>query len=178
MGYRTSNAAYAYDMQPSSNAYAPEREVRGRQGFTVVNGRAREADQETSPAFRHCIKLFCILAALFVAVGMVRVAVAGATSGIMNSNADLVEELEDARDSSSDLEVKYSVYGSSTRIRSLAESYGMVEAEETVTLDFTEYVDADDAAEASSASAAASSASSGEASEPDDIATIVEDTVQ
>lgn len=178
MGYRTSNAAYAYDMQPSSNAYAPEREARGRQGFTVVNGRAREADQETSPAFRHCIKLFCILAALFVAVGMVRVAVAGATSGIMNSNADLVNELEDARDSSSDLEVKYSVYGSSTRIRSLAESYGMVEAEETVTLDFTEYVDADGAAEASSASAAASSASSGEASEPDDIATIVEDTVQ
>ncbi len=35
-----------------------------------------------------------------------------------------------------------SVYGSSTRIRDLAEGYGMVAAEGGVTLDFTEYVDA------------------------------------
>lgn len=166
MGYRTSNAAYAHDVQPDvrygtdaarrvssydpssynayGNAYAPAPEVRERPGFDVITGAGREADQETSPAFRRCIKIFAVLAAIFVAVGMFRVGLASATAGIMNSNAELEDALEEARDDSSDLEVMYSVYSSPSRIRSLAEGYGMVEAGEGVTLDFTEYVTVED----------------------------------
>ena len=40
------------------------------------------------------------------------------------------------------------VYGSSTRIRDLAEGYGMVAAESGVTLDFTEYTDSSVSADA------------------------------
>ena len=153
MGYHTSNAAYAYDMQPSAAPYAPAPSAAPERGrnFDVVTGQGREADQETSPAFRYCIKIFCVLAAVFVAVGMLRVALASATAGIMNTNAELTSELEDVQDESSDLEVMYSVYGSTSRIRELAEGYGMVEAEDSLTLDFTEYVVVDDGAEDESA---------------------------
>ena len=174
MGDRTPNMAYAHDVQPGSrpaadsryaspyrtfssgapysassynaygNAYAPAPEVRERPDFDVVTGAGREADQETSPAFRRCIKVFAVLAAIFVAVGMFRVGLASATTAIMNGNADLEDDLEEARDDSADLEVMYSVYSSPSRIRSLAEGYGMVEAGEGVTLDFTEYVTVED----------------------------------
>lgn len=149
MGYHTSNAAYAYDMQPSAAPYAPAPSAAPERGrnFDVVTGQGREADQETSPAFRYCIRIFCVLAAVFVAVGMLRVALASATASIMNTNAELTSELEDAQDEGSDLEVMYSVYGSTSRIRELAEGYGMVEAEDSLTLDFTEYVVVDDGAE-------------------------------
>lgn len=149
MGYHTSNAAYAYDMQPSAAPYAPAPSAAPERGrnFDVVTGQGREADQETSPAFRYCIRIFCVLAAIFVAVGMFRVALASATASIMNTNAELTSELEDAQDEGSDLEVMYSVYGSTSRIRELAEGYGMVEAEDSLTLDFTEYVVVDDGAE-------------------------------
>lgn len=149
MGYHTSNAAYAYDMQPSAAPYAPAPSAAPERGrnFDVVTGQGREADQETSPAFRYCIRIFCVLAAVFVAVGMLRVALASATASIMNTNAELTSELENAQDEGSDLEVMYSVYGSTSRIRELAEGYGMVEAEDSLTLDFTEYVVVDDDAE-------------------------------
>ena len=171
MGYHTSNAAYAYDMQPDFapdlREAAPEQQaVRPQMG--VVNGAGREADQEASPAVWQCFKVFCVLVAVFFAVGMVRVGLAGLTATVLNENATLSSTLESAQDESADLEVMRSIYGSSTRIRELAESYGMVVSEDSVTLDFTEYVStgaededaastddadadaADDAAEASS----------------------------
>ena len=195
MGYRTSNAAYAHDVQPDvrygtdaarrvssydpssynayGNAYAPAPEVRERPGFDVITGAGREADQETSPAFRRCIKIFAVLAAIFVAVGMFRVGLASATAGILNSNAELEDDLEEARDDSSDLEVMYSVYSSPSRIRSLAEGYGMVEAGEGVTLDFTEYVtvveDEDAGEEVSDASDAEVSTDEAEVSDSSDV---------
>ena len=158
MAYHNTNAAYVMDVQPDPALYegrasqAPE--AYGRPEFGVVTGAGRAADQETSPAFRHCIKLFCLLAAVFVAVGMVRVSIASVTAGVLNANATLVNTLEDAQDESADLEVMYSVYGSSTRIRDLAESYGMVASEGSVTLDFTEYVQAESDTDSTADSAA------------------------
>ena len=154
-GY-TSNAAYAYDMQPDSTRRDAAWEPLGqtpaeRPGLDVVTGAGRASNQETSPAFLHCIKVFCALVAVLLAVGVVRVSLATVTASVLNANATLVNELEDAQDESADLEVMYSVYGSSTRIRSLAESYGMVESEDSVTLDFTEYAEAASASEATSA---------------------------
>lgn len=53
-------------------------------------------------------------------IGVARVALAGVTAQVLNSNAELPTRLEKATDESSDLEVMHSVYGADTRIRDLA----------------------------------------------------------
>lgn len=150
MGYPASNAAYAYDMQLSTQeAYAPEpaAPARGRRAaFDVVPGAGRETSQDVSPQFTHCVKVFAALVAVFFALGLFRVTLAGATASTLNTAASVSEELTTAQEESSDLEVMRSVYGSPTRIRDLAQGYGMVAAEGGVTLDFTEHVPADGAA--------------------------------
>lgn len=150
MGYRTSNAAIAYDMQPQPSDYrqtgsaapvpalreSPERARRPR--LDVLTGAGREADQAVSPVFAHVIKVVLIIVALFVVVGGARVALAGATSGVLDANAGLSSKLEADQAASSDLEVMRSVYGSSARIRDLAGStLGMVEATDGVTIDLS-----------------------------------------
>lgn len=138
MGYHISNAAYAHDMRSEAlqAPLAPERPKLG-----VVHGAGRQASQDVSPQFTHCVKMFAALVAIFVALGLFRVTVAGLTAASLNNAATLSNNLVSAQEQSSDLEVMRSVYGSSTRIRDLAEGYGMVEAQGGVTLDFTEYVD-------------------------------------
>lgn len=155
MGYPTSNAAYAYDMQPDAyEAHASANPARHTQAqaakpsFGVVIGAGREASQATSPMFTHCVKVFCVLAATFVVLGAARVAIAGVTASSLNAAAELSGQLETAQEASADLEVMRSVYGASTRIRDLAEGYGMVAAEGNVVLDFTEYAPAEDGAAA------------------------------
>ena len=166
MGYHTSNAAYAYDLQPTAQAYqpayapAPAPVAPARPRLDVVTGAGREASQAVSPVFTHCIKVFCVLAALFCAIGLVRVTIAGATAASMNAAASMSNELTAAQDESANLEVMRSVYGASTRIRDLAEGYGMVAAEGNVVLDFTEYAPAAGTAQASAAQAAAAPAPS------------------
>lgn len=123
MGYHTSNAAYAYDMQPETyagHASAPTPSARPR--LDVVTGAGREASQEVSPQFTHCVKVFAVLAVLFVAIGVFRVALAGLTTATLNNAATLSNELTEAQEQSSELEVMRAVYGSSTRIRDLAEA--------------------------------------------------------
>ena len=122
----------------------------------VVTGAGREASQAVSPVFTHCIKVFCVLAALFCLLGLVRVTIASATAASMNTAANLSNELTAAQEESANLEVMRSVYGASTRIRDLAEGYGMVAAEGNVTLDFTEYVPATTTNAAANAGAATS----------------------
>lgn len=142
MGYRQSNAAFAYDVQPSA---APDRlrreagpRVDARPSLHVVTGEGREANQAVSPAFLGVIKVACVLIALFVVVGLARVGLATATAATLNSNAALSNELDAGRDESSNLEVMQSVYGSPTRIRDLASGQlGMVDAENSVTLDLS-----------------------------------------
>lgn len=154
MGYHTSNAAYAYDMLPDSHVAqpaAPQPASVERPRLDVVAGAGREASQDVSPQFTHCVKVFAVLVTIVFALGLFRVALAGFTAATLNSAASLSNQLTEAQEESSDLEVMRAVYGSSTRIRDLAEGYGMVAATDGVTLDFTEYVD-------SSASSAADAA--------------------
>lgn len=151
MGYHTSNAAYAYDMRPQTHAGyapAPTPAKNARPRLDVVAGAGREASQDVSPQFTHCVKVFAVLAVLFVALGLFRVTLAGLTTSTLNSAATLSNELTEEQEQSSDLEVMRAVYGSSTRIRDLAEGYGMVAAEGGVTLDFTEYTDSSVSADA------------------------------
>ena len=140
MGYNTSNAALAYDMN-AMPAYreAPQAPVAPREQrtprFDVYTGAGRQANQAVSPVFMSVLKTFCIIAAIFMTIGVARVALAGATAQVLNSNANTLEK---ATDESSDLEVMHSVYGADTRIRDLAGAYGMVEPSESVTLDFSQ----------------------------------------
>lgn len=154
MGYHTSNAAYAYDMQPETYVgHAPAPAPSTRPHLDVVTGAGREASQEVSPQFTHCVKVFAVLVILVVAIGVFRVTLAGLTTATLNNAATLSNELADEQEQSSELEVMRAVYGSSTRIRDLAEGYGMVTADSGVTLDFTEYVDSSADAGASALSA-------------------------
>ena len=164
MGYHTSNAAYAYDLQPDAAMFepayapAPAPVAPARPRLDVVTGAGREASQAVSPVFTHCIKVFCVLAALFCAIGLIRVTIAGVTAASMNTAASLSNELTAAQEESANLEVMRSVYGASTRIRDLAEGYGMVTAEGNVTLDFTEYAPATGTSAAANAGAASAAA--------------------
>ena len=143
MSYNTSSAALAYDMN-AMPAYreAPQAPVAPREQrtprFDVYTGAGRQANQAVSPVFMSVLKTFCIIAAIFMTIGVARVALAGVTAQVLNSNAELTSTLEKATDESSDLEVMHSVYGADTRIRDLAGAYGMVEPSESVTLDFSQ----------------------------------------
>ena len=140
MGYNTSSAALAYDMN-AMPAYreTPQAPVAPREQrtprFDVYTGAGRQANQAVSPVFMSVLKTFCIIAAIFMTIGVARVALAGVTAQVLNSNAELTNTLEKATDESSDLD---SVYGADTRIRDLAGAYGMVEPSESVTLDFSQ----------------------------------------
>lgn len=137
MGYRQSNAAFAYDMQsaPSSvEQIAPRHQDRPE--LHVVSGEGLQANQAVSPAFFHVLKVFCVLAVLFVTVGAARIAIASATASALNANAELSQTLEEGRDESTNLEVMRSVFSSPTRIRDIATAtFGMVDSEKSVTVD-------------------------------------------
>ncbi|WP_085830242.1 hypothetical protein [Collinsella vaginalis] len=141
MGYTSGNAAFAYDMHAPVPRYegnlAPELEVAPRPRLDVVTGAGREADQIVSPAFMRVIKAFCVLAVLFCAVGAARVTIASFTAASLNANAELNTKIESAASESTDLEVKRSVFGASTRIREFATSVlGMVDStDSSVTVD-------------------------------------------
>lgn len=125
MGYNTSSAALAYDMN-AMPAYreTPQAPVAPREQrtprFDVYTGAGRQANQAVSPVFMSVLKTFYIIAAIFMTIGVARVALAGVTAQVLNSNAELTNTLEKATDESSDLEVMHSVYGADTRIRDLA----------------------------------------------------------
>lgn len=180
MGYHTSNAAYAYDMQPRPYAYngsaapavAPEEAPRPQRArrprLDVVTGAGREADQAVSPVFTHVFRVFLVLVALFCAVGGARVAIASLTAAQLNANAQTVASLEKATEDSSNLEVMRSVYGSSSRIRDLAASMlGMVDATGGVTVDLGDASASSDEASASSeAPSSAGASATGSAAAP------------
>ena len=142
MGYHTSNAAYAYDMN-SAPAYREEAprvqapQTGERPQFSVYTGAGNAANQVVSPVFTHVIKVFAVLAAVFCVLGLGRVTLASMTAATLNANAATASSLEKAQAETRDLEVMRSVYGSDTRIRDLATGYGMTDSEGSVTLDFS-----------------------------------------
>ena len=163
MGYHTSNAAYAYDMQSvptyeePGSGYVANPAVQERPQLNVLTGAGREANQAVSPVFTHVVKTFAILATVFIVIGLGRVTLASATAAVLDANAATTASIESAQTEIKDLEVMRSVYGSETRIRDLAAGYGMVEAEGSVTLDFSSDNSADDASSSSTTETASTS---------------------
>ena len=106
MGYNTSNAALAYDMnampayRETPQAPVAPREQRAPR-FDVYTGAGRQANQAVSPVFMSVLKTVCIIAAIFMTIGVARVALAGVTAQVLNGNAELTSTLEKATDESS-----------------------------------------------------------------------------
>ena len=77
MGYNTSSAALAYDMN-AMPAYreTPQAPVAPREQrtprFDVYTGAGRQANQAVSPVFMSVLKTFCIIAAIFMTIGVAR----------------------------------------------------------------------------------------------------------
>ena len=71
-------------------------------------------------------------------IGVARVALAGVTAQVLNSNAELTNTLEKATDESSDLEVMHRSMAPTRAFATLRAAYGMVEPSESVTLDFSQ----------------------------------------
>lgn len=159
MGYHTTNAALAYDYQDAEELRRAEAPQAAAPRFDVYTGAGQQADQQTSPAFLHVMKVFAVLAVLFVAVGLARVAIYGATNASLNNAASIQQKLDEAVDEGQNLEVMTSVYGSDARIRSIATgTLGMVEPDERVVLDVTQGAYSTDAPSADTGSAGGSQA--------------------
>ena len=136
MGYYTSNAAVAYDYQEAEELRRRQAPQAPAPHFDVYTGAGREADQPVSPAFLRMVKVCIVLALLFVAVGMARVAIFGATNAALNEASAVQEKIEQAVEEGQNLQVMSSVYGADARIRSIASgTLGMVEPEERVVID-------------------------------------------
>lgn len=129
MGYNTSNAALAYDMN-AMPAYreAPQVPVAPREQrtprFDVYTGAGRQANQAVSPVFMSVLKTFLHHCGYLHDDWRRPRGACRRTAQVLNSNAELTNTLEKATDESSDLEVMHSVYGADTRIRDLAGAYG------------------------------------------------------
>ena len=88
MGYNTSSAALAYDMnampayRETPQAPVAPREQRAPR-FDVYTGAGRQANQAVSPVFMSVLKTFCIIAAIFMTIGVARVALAGVTAQVL-----------------------------------------------------------------------------------------------
>lgn len=136
MGYQRGNAAYAYDYE-AQERLAPSAPATPR--IDVYTGAGRAANQAVSPVFTHVLKVFCALVAVVFVIGLARIALASATTDVLNRGASAYEQLDEARSEGKNLEIMNSVYGSDTRIRSIAvDTLGMVEGDGSVTLDFSE----------------------------------------
>lgn len=137
------NAAYAYDMQaapefaPTQPQRRPQTPAQARPRFDVYTGAGNDANQVVSPVFMSVIKTFCVLFVLFGIIGLGRVALAGFTTATLNANAQIQTQMEETAANCKDLEVMRAVYGSESRIRELAEGYGLSSPESTLTLDFS-----------------------------------------
>lgn len=139
MGRYQSNLAYAYD---EAQRVQPTRQTEQRTAttphFDVYTGAGNETSVEVSPVFMHCIKVAVVLVSVMIAICFLRVSLAGYTTSILNTNAQIRTSLDEAVAVSKDLEVMTSVYGSESRIRDIAIStLGMVEPTEHVTLDLS-----------------------------------------
>ena len=99
-----------------------------------------------------------LVAAFFLALNLVRVAISAATVSVLQANADLATQISEAETLSSNLRIERSVLSSNARISRIAtQNYGMVLPSERVTVVFD-----DPAAEEAAADAHGDAAQSGQ----------------
>ena len=128
----------AYSMSTAERAWertSPE----SRPSFEVVAGGGLDARarQGISPAFWARFRVVVAVAAFFIALNLVRVALSAATVSVLQANADLTSEISAAETLSSNLKIERAVLSSNARISRIAtQNYGMVLPSERVSVDF------------------------------------------
>ena len=131
-----------------------------RRSFEVVPGGGLDARARrgVSPQFVARVRAALAVAALVIALGLVRVVLSSATVSLLEQNSALAEEIETAQTLSTDLRIERSVLSSNARISRIAtQNYGMVLPSERVTVVFD-----DPAAEEAAADAHGDAAQSGQ----------------
>ena len=105
--------------------------------FEVVSGGGLDARvrQGVSREFLTRVRAVVLIAALFFAVNLARVALSAATVSVLQANSDLTEQIDAAQTLSSSLRIERSVLSSNARISRIAtQNYGMVIPGERVTV--------------------------------------------
>lgn len=100
-----------------------------RSQFTVREGRglSTKPRKGTDPKFFALSKTLLGVCVLVMVIGLVRVALASATTQALSANKNLHVQIQEAQELSGNLQVEVSVLGRATRINKIAtEQYGMV----------------------------------------------------
>lgn len=138
-----------------------------RRSFEVVPGGGLDARARrgVSPQFVARVRAALAVAALVIALGLVRVVLSSATVSLLEQNTALAEEVETAQALSTDLRIERSVLSSNARISRIAtQNYGMVLPSERLTVD----LDATAASQGDATDGGDQAPSDGEAAQPAD----------
>ena len=138
-----------------------------RRSFEVVPGGGLDARARrgVSPQFVARVRAALAVAALVIALGLVRVVFSSATVSLLEQNAALAEEIETAQALSTDLRIERSVLSSNARISRIAtQNYGMVLPSERLTVD----LDSTAASQGDATDGGDQAPSDGEAAQPAD----------
>lgn len=125
MSYLGSQAhAYAYDASPERFGYEEEPV---RLDVIAGGGLDAAARRSVSATFVRIVRAAALATALFVAFGLVRVAITTQTVGFLDANIDLRSDIAALEQVNSNLKIERSVLSNSTRITRIAtQNYGMV----------------------------------------------------
>lgn len=149
----------AYSVRAAERAWERTSQ-QSRSSFEVVSGGGLDARarQGVSHEFLSRFRAVVLVAAFFLALNLVRVAISAATVSVLQANADLTTQISEAETLSSNLRIERSVLSSNARISRIAtQNYGMVLPSERVTVVFD-----DPAAEEAAADAHGDAAQSGQ----------------
>lgn len=105
-----------------------------RPSFEVVEGAGLDARvrEGVSPEFLLRVRVVLIAVAIFIVLGLARVALYSVTVSSLTANEDLRTQIASAQATKSDLQISASTLSSSTRIDRIAtQNYGMVAPTET-----------------------------------------------
>ncbi len=135
-------------------------EQAARPSFQVLPGGGLDARARkgVSAQFIANVRTVVVLAAVLIAIGLVRVAISSATVVALSNNSTLRSEVSDAKNLNDDLKIERAVLSSNSRIARIAtQNYGMVLSSDAMTVEVGEAAEAEQAA-AEQAQAAAEQA--------------------
>ena len=140
----------AYSVRAAERAWERTSQ-QSRSSFEVVSGGGLDARvrQGVSHEFLARFRAVLLVAAFFLALNLVRVAISAATVSVLQANADLTTQISEAETLNSNLRIERSVLSSNARISRIAtQNYGMVLPSERVTVVFDDPADEEAAADA------------------------------
>ena len=140
----------AYSVRAAERAWERTSQ-QSRSSFEVVSGGGLDARvrQGVSHEFLARFRAVLLVAAFFLALNLVRVAISAATVSVLQANADLTTQISEAETLNSNLRIERSVLSSNARISRIAtQNYGMVLPSERVTVVFDDPAAEEDAADA------------------------------